>query len=153
MAIPPRLAEAIDALDLAEDRAARIQMLIDLAKRYREVPPAIARRPFDEAHRVPGCESEAFVWVVPAPDGTVALEFAVENPQGISARALAVLLRDALSGRPAAEAAALDPEVVYEVFGRELSMGKALGLTGMVGLARALAAKALAAAPAGSTAG
>lgn len=147
MAIPPRLAETIDALDMAEDRAARIQALIDLAKRYRAVPPAIAPRPFDEAHRVQGCESEAFVWALPGPDGTVRLEFAVENPQGVSARALAVILQDALSGRPAAEAASVDPEVVYEIFGRDLSMGKSMGLMGIVAAVRARAAQL---APAGS---
>ncbi|MFN8423820.1 MAG: hypothetical protein U0470_10735 [Anaerolineae bacterium] len=52
MAIPPRLAEVIDALDMADDRSARIQMIVDIARRYREVPPSVASRPWDEDHRV-----------------------------------------------------------------------------------------------------
>lgn len=129
---PEKLRETLDTLALLPDRADRIQMLIDVADRFREVPESVARRPFPEEHRVPACESEAFVWAEPRGDGTCRYHFAVENPQGISAMALAVILGDALSGLPPDEVAAVPSDVVYEVFGKELSMGKSMGLMGMV---------------------
>jgi cysteine desulfuration protein SufE len=148
--VPPRLAEAIDALDMSEDRSARVQMLIDIARRFRDVPPSVATRPFDRANRVKDCESDAYVWAAPRPDGTLDYHFAVENPQGVSARALAVLLGDALNGRPIEEATALSDDIVYEIFGRELSMGKAMGLMGIAARVRHLARHAPA--PAGNVA-
>jgi len=129
---PEKLQETLDTLALLPDRADRIQMLIDVADRFHEVPESVARRPFPEEHRVPACESEAFVWAEPQGDGTFRYHFAVENPQGISAMALAVILGDALSGLPPDEVAAVPSDVVYEVFGKELSMGKSMGLMGIV---------------------
>jgi cysteine desulfuration protein SufE len=129
---PDKLQETLDTLALLPDRADRIQMLIDVADRFQPVPESIASRPFPEAHRVPACESEAFVWAEPRGDGTFRYHFAVENPQGVSAMALAVILGDALSGLPPEEVAAVPSDVVYEVFGKELSMGKSMGLMGMV---------------------
>ena len=137
--IPEKLAETLETLDLVPDRAERIQLLIDIADRFEEVPPRIARRPFDEEHRVPACESEAFVFTEERPDGTLDFHFAVENPQGISAKAMAVILRDALSGAPLDQVAPVPQDVVYRVFGRELSMGKSMGLMGMVGMVSAMA--------------
>jgi cysteine desulfuration protein SufE len=90
--MPEKLAETLDAIALVPDRADRIQLLIDIASRYREVPPAIATRPFPEESRVPACESEAYVFPEERPDGTLDFHFAVENPQGISAKAMAVSL-------------------------------------------------------------
>ena len=89
--MPDKLAHALEALSLVSDRTERIQMLIDIAERFREVPPRLASRPFPPEHQVPACESEAYVWGEPRPDGTLDFHFAVENPQGISARALAVI--------------------------------------------------------------
>jgi cysteine desulfuration protein SufE len=63
----------------------------------------------------------------------------VENPQGISAMALAEILRGSLSGAPLEEVAAVPADVVYRIFGRELSMGKSMGLMGMVNMVRAAA--------------
>lgn len=132
--VPEKLQELVDLLALVPDRAERIQMLIDIAGRFEEVPPEVARRPFGEEHRVPACESEAFVWAVERPDGTLGFHFAVENPQGISARAMAVILGEALSGQPLEQVAAVPGDVVYNIFGRELSMGKSMGLMGMVAM-------------------
>lgn len=142
MKVPPRLAEIIDALDMAEDRPARIQMLIDLSRRFREVRPSVATRPWDEAHRVKGCESEVFIWATPHGVGTLDYHFAVDNPQGVTAKALAVILDDVLSGQRAEVAAALSGEIVYDIFGRDLSVGKSIGLTGMVAKVNALARQA-----------
>lgn len=132
--LPEKLSETIDLLQMLPDRSDRIQFLIDVSKRFEEVPPEVATRPFPEENRVPACESEAFVWAVPRPDGTLEYHFAVENPQGISAMAMAVLLGESLSGRPPEEVARVPQSIVYDVFGRELSMGKSMGLMGMVAM-------------------
>ena len=70
------------------------------------------------------------------PGGPFWVRFAVENPQGISARALAVILDESLSGRPLTKLASLSTDLPMEIFGRELSLGKNLGLAGMVGMVR-----------------
>jgi cysteine desulfuration protein SufE len=129
---PPKLQDVIDNLALMGDRNDRIEMLISLAGRYQEVSPEVAERPFDDAHKVPACESEAYAWVTDNPDGTLGLHFAVENPQGISAMAMAAILDRGLSGEPPEVVARVRPEVIYDIFGRELSMGKSMGLMGMV---------------------
>jgi cysteine desulfuration protein SufE len=137
--IPEKLANTLDTLDLITDRSERIQLLIDIAERFKDVPPRIAQRPFLEECRVPACESEAYVWGESRPDGTLDFHFAVENPQGISARAMAVILGDSLSGAPLDQVAAVPQDIVYRVFGRELSMGKSMGLMGMVSMINSLA--------------
>jgi cysteine desulfuration protein SufE len=144
--LPPRLRDHLDMLALMPDRADRIQYLIALADKFQEVPAEVAARPFPESHRVPQCESEAYVWATPRADGSLDFRFAVENPQGISAKALAVILADGLSGEPPAAVAAVPGDVVYAVFGRELSMGKNLGLLGMLQMCQAFARRQLAAA-------
>lgn len=142
MAVPEKLTNTLDALDLIEDRSERIQMLIDVANRFREVPPEIAHRPFPKEAQVPACESEAYVFTEERPDGTLQYHFAVENPQGLSAKAMAVLLNDTLSGAPPEQVAQVPQDIVYRVFGRELSMGKSMGLMSMVGMVAALAKRA-----------
>jgi len=143
--MPEKLARTLETLGMISDRGERIQLLIDIADRFREVPPQIATRPFPEEHRVPACESEAYVWGQVRPDGALDFHFAVENPQGISARAMAVLLGDSLSGAPPEQVAAVPQDIVYKVFGSELSMGKSMGLMGMVSMINNLAKKQLAA--------
>lgn len=140
---PAKLDEILETLELTGDRTERIQLLIDIADRFEEVPPRIARRPFGSDHLVPACESEAYVWGEDRPDGTLDFHFAVENPQGISAKSLAVILDEALSGAPLEQAAEVPQDLVYRVFGRELSMGKSMGLMGMVSMVGALAKQRL----------
>ncbi len=133
---PEKLQEVLDTLALFPDRADRIQMLIGIAERFRCVPDSIAKPPFSADNRVPACESEAYMWAVPRPDGTLAFHFAVENPQGISAKAMAVILEESLSGTPLEQVEQVSADVVYEIFGNELSMGKSMGLTSMVSMAQ-----------------
>ena len=45
---------------------------------------------------------------------------------------MAVILRETLEDAPLAEIAALPADLPYRIFGRELSMGKNMGLLGMV---------------------
>ncbi|HEV8241592.1 MAG TPA: SufE family protein [Thermoanaerobaculia bacterium] len=139
IALPPRLQEHLELVELLPDRADRIQYLISQADHFREVPPEVATRPFPETHRVPQCESEVYVWATPRPDGTLDFHFAVENPQGIAAKALAAILADALPGQPLEAVIAIPGDVVYSLFGRELSMGKNLGLLGMLQMCQAFA--------------
>jgi cysteine desulfuration protein SufE len=151
-ALPPRLQEHLELVELLPDRTDRIQYLISQADHFRDVPPEVATRPFPETHRVPQCESEVYVWATPragtpeGPDGTLDFHFAVENPQGIAAKALAAILADALSGQPLDAVIAVPGDVVYSLFGRELSMGKNLGLLGMLLMCQAFARRQLAAA-------
>lgn len=134
--LPPKLAEVLDNLDFLTDRADRIEALIDFSHRYRGVPPELATRPFPEELKVPACESEAYVFAEDEPAGTLRFHFAVENPQGVSAMALAAILDATLSGLPAAEIARVDPGIIYRIFGNELSMGKSMGLQSMVAMVR-----------------
>lgn len=140
--LPSRLRETLDALAFFPDRVDRIQQLISIADRFRGVPSEVAERPFPEEHRVKGCESEVFVWAKPNPQGTLDLHFAVENPQGVSAMALAVILEEGLSGVPLEEVATVPADVVFEIFGHELSMGKSMGLMGMVTAVTSIARRA-----------
>jgi len=140
---PGKLQELLHMLDLIEDRTDRIEMLISMADRFKPVPEAIARPPFPETARVPHCESEVFVFPEKLHDGRLKFHFAVENPQGISAMATAVILDQCLSGQPLEEVARVDPGIVYSIFGRELSTGKGLGLTGMVSMVQHAAARSL----------
>jgi cysteine desulfuration protein SufE len=142
--LPPKLDDLLATLDLLEDRTDRIQYLIDVAERFEDVPERIATRPFPEDHRVAGCESEAFVWAERRGDGTLDYHFAVENPQGVSAKSLAVILDETLSGTRPEDAARVPSDVVYRIFGNELSMGKSMGLIGMVCKLQAEAKKAAA---------
>jgi cysteine desulfuration protein SufE len=142
--LPPGLRSVLDDLARLPDRAERIEALISTARRFIPVAAEVAPRPYPDAAKVPACESQAYLFTTPRPDGTLDLHFAVENPQGISAMALATILRESLSGAPLDEVASVPTDVVYDIFGSELSMGKSMGLTGMVAMAAAAARRAAA---------
>jgi cysteine desulfuration protein SufE len=138
--LPEKLERLVASLEGLE-RPDRIQMLVDIAGQFRPVPPRIAVRPYPVERRVPGCESEAYVWAEPKPDGTQTYHFAVENPQGLSAKALAAILGKYLSGAPLDKVVSVPGDVIYRIFGRELSMGKSMGLMGIIDMVRAVAKK------------
>jgi len=140
---PQKLANLVEYLRFAGDRDERVHMLIDIARRFRGVPERIARRPFPKSHLTPACESEAYVWSEELPNQTLKFYFAVENPQGIAAKAMAVILDETLSGEPALQVSSTSSEVVYQIFGRDLSMGKSMGLMSMFSMVRASAKKYL----------
>lgn len=140
--LPEKLQEMVDLFSTVTNRDERAQLLIEMADQFQEVPARIACRPFPEEHRVQRCESEAYVWLEPLADGTVKYHFAVENPQGLSAKAMAVILDEALSGKAPQEMEKVPTDVVFEFFGKTLSMGKGQGLMGMVTLAKYLASRA-----------
>jgi cysteine desulfuration protein SufE len=140
MEIPQKMAELLDTLGMVDNEDERSAMLIDFAGRFKEVPREIASRPFSEDRKVKYCESEAYVWDVEKPDGTLQFYFAVENPSGISAKALAYLLNKGLSGQPLEEVASISPDIVRKIFRENISMGKGMGLMSMVDTVRLLAA-------------
>jgi cysteine desulfuration protein SufE len=128
------------------DRTERGELLIEAADRFHEVPPEVATRPFPEENHVQRCESDAYVWAKDLPDGTLKFYFAVENPQGLSARAWSVILDETLSGQPVEQVAATPPDVVFQIFGKDISMGKGQGLMGILAHVTHAAKRRLAAA-------
>lgn len=142
---PPKLAEVLEDFSLITDRAERQDYLIDIADHFDEVrvPEDVATQPYDEAHRVPACESEAFVWALDNPDGTLKFRFDVLNPQGLSAMAMSVLLDQTCSGAPLTQVAQVPADIVFQIFGKEISMGKGQGLMGIVAMVQHEAQKRL----------
>jgi len=138
-----KLETLLETFDMFPDPADRTNLLLDYADQFREVPPEVATRPFPESHHVPQCESDAYIWAMKNPDGTLKLYFAVENPSGVSAKALATILDRTLSGQPARDIATVDCGIVERIFRRNISMGKGMGLMAMVDGVRALAKRAL----------
>jgi cysteine desulfuration protein SufE len=143
--LPEKLQQVVDMFQMF-DPADRTDMLLGYADKFTDVPPAIATRPFARSHQIPQCESDAYVWAQKQADGTLNLYFAVENPSGISAKALAAILDKTLSGLPASEIATINTDIVEKIFRQNISMGKGMGLMSMVQAVQALA-KAAAANP------
>jgi cysteine desulfuration protein SufE len=143
--IPQQLQEVLEDFEWIQDRTERTEYLIELADRFPEVkvPERIATQPYPEDHRVPHCESDAFVWVEENADGTLKFWFDVLNPQGLSAKAMSVVLDQSLSGQPLEQVAEVKPEIVFDLFGKNISMGKGQGLMGIVAVAQNEALKRL----------
>jgi cysteine desulfuration protein SufE len=135
-AIPEKLTRLLEMYSGIEDRSERIQLLIDTAERFKRVlvPERLASRPYPQDKLVPGCESQAYVWAEELPDKTLKYYFAVENPQGISAMATAVIFDETLSGAPPEQILQVPIDAIYTIFGNELSMGKSMGLMGILAM-------------------
>ncbi len=136
--MPDKLQQLIDTFQMF-DPADRTSMLLSYADQFEEVPASIATRPFPKSHQIPQCESDAYAWAQRHRDGTLKLYFAVENPSGISAKALAAILDKTLSGLPASEIATINADIVEKLFRQNISMGKGIGLMSMVQAVQALA--------------
>jgi cysteine desulfuration protein SufE len=136
---PQKLQYFLDDIRDIRDRTLRGDILIELSDRFQEVPPSVATRPFPAANKVPACESDAYVWATHLPDGTLKFYFAVENPQGVSAKSLAVILDENLSGLSPSEIATISEDLVHEIFGPGVAMGKGEGLMGIVRSVKSLA--------------
>lgn len=136
--MPDKLQQLVDMFQMF-DPADRTSLLLSYADQFKEVPSSIATRPFPKSHQIPQCESDAYAWAQKMPDGTLQLYFAVENPSGVSAKALAAILDKTLSGLPAAEIATVNTDIVEKIFRQNISMGKGMGLMSMVQAVGALA--------------
>ena len=143
MPYPPKLQAVIDTFAMF-DPADRTNMLLSYADKFVEVPPEVATRPFAKSHQIPQCESDAYAWAMKQPDGTLKLWFAVENPSGVSAKALAAILDRTLSGLTPEEISQVDASIVEGLFRQNISMGKGMGLMSMVEAVRSLAKAAAA---------
>lgn len=137
--IPQKLRLLLETFDGIEDMEQRMSLLVSYAEQFKEVPRSVATPPYPEEARVAYCESDAFVWALPGPGGSLQLHFAVGNPSGVSAKALCAVLEKTLSGSPAAEIAAVTPDIVARIFRQNISMGKGMGLMGIVERVRDLA--------------
>jgi sulfur transfer protein SufE len=134
--IPEKLTETLEDFSLITDRNERADYLIEIADRFPavRVAPEVAVPPYDEGRKVPACESDAYVWALDNPDGTLTYRFDVLNPQGLSAMAMAVILDECCSGAPLDQVADIPTDIVFKIFGREISMGKGQGLMGIVAM-------------------
>ena len=138
MPYPAKLQAVVDMFAMF-DTPDRTNMLLSYADQFREVPADVAQRPFDKSHQIPQCESDAYAWAMKQPDGTLQLWFAVENPSGVSAKAVAAILDKTLSGLTPEEIATIDTDLVEKLFRQNISMGKGMGLMSMVEAVRSLA--------------
>ena len=129
-----KLQDHLDTLALFPDRQDRIEALLALADEYK--PHGPEEVPRTQECKVPGCESEVFVNTVKLPTGGLKFMYAVDNPQGISAMVMARILEDSLTGASKEEIASVSEDIVFEIFGKELSMGKNLGLTNMIRISK-----------------
>lgn len=140
---PEKLRDIVEVFDEVSPHE-RAEILLDYSDRFVEVPPAVAVRPFPEENRVQRCESEAYVFAEPIDEaGTFNFHFAVENPQGVSARALGAILQESLSGGTIEDVLNIPDDIVTRLFGKRISMGKGEGLLGMVALLKFFAQRAV----------
>jgi cysteine desulfuration protein SufE len=141
---PEKLLKLLADFDWITDRNQRTELLIHYADQFEPVPERIATSPYPEEQRVPACESDAFVWVEQNPDHSLHYYFAVENPQGLSAMAMASILNQTVNDLPPEQIVQIQDDIVLDLFGREISMGKGRGLTGIVSMVRGYAQRYLA---------
>lgn len=139
--MPEALREVLEAF--AESPADRNAMLIEYSDQFRGVPERIATRPFPLSNQVPHCESDTYVFVEPmeaSSDPRLQFFFAVENPFGVSARALSAILDQTVNGMPASVIAGMPiDDLVPTLFGRNVSMGKGQGLLSIASVVKSLA--------------
>lgn len=136
--LPEKLADLVQELSLT-DQETRAEILIELSDHFQQVATDIASSPYPEESRVPGCESEVFIFTTKRDDSNYDFHFAIENPQGISAMAMAAIIQETLNGIPAEQIRAIPNDIAYQIFGRTLSMGKGQGLMGMIAMVKQLA--------------
>ncbi|MFV2015315.1 MAG: SufE family protein [Candidatus Heimdallarchaeota archaeon] len=133
---PSKLKELIEEFKLIESRNDRMDMLIYYADEFMEVSDEIISRPYPEENRVPSCESGAFIFSELYHNGNIHFHFAVDNPQGISAKAMAVIVEKTISGESPEVVSKIREEIIYDFFGKNLSMGRNMGLTSMITVIR-----------------
>ncbi|PJF48804.1 MAG: hypothetical protein D6709_04525 [Chloroflexi bacterium] len=140
---PEKLREVLEIF--AANPGERNHMLIEYSDQFQGVPERIAKRPYPQSNQVPHCESDSYVFVEPIGDSAggpprLKFYFAVENPFGVSARALSAILDSTISGLPADEIANMPIEdIVPTLFGKNISMGKGQGLLSIAAVVKRLA--------------
>ncbi len=131
------IAEIRDELDVFDDWMDRYQFIIELG---RKLPPFPAEW-MDDAHRVPGCQSQ--VWMQAHMEGD-ALYLAGASDAAIVSGLVALLLR-VYSGRPPAEILATDPAFLSDLgLIAALSTNRGNGVASMAQAIQSVARAALA---------
>src|SRR4051794_770459 len=116
--LPEKLANTLETLGMITDRGERIQLLIDIADRFREVSPGIARRPFAEGNRVPARGSGGVRGGRAAPGGYAGFPLRGRESAGDPRKGSGGVVRRRPFRRAAGAVAAVPQDVVYQVFGR-----------------------------------
>jgi sulfur transfer protein SufE len=129
---PEKLQSVINELSSIPEEYDRMALLIDYAEKFGDVPKEITQKPFPPEVKVPFCESGVSVFTRMQDDGTLKFYFYIDNPQGISAQALASIFQETLNGLEPEEIIKIPHDIVYDIFGSSLSMGKNMGLTGIL---------------------
>ncbi|HLG32565.1 MAG TPA: SufE family protein [Ignavibacteriaceae bacterium] len=130
--LPPKLNEMLEKFSGLKNKTEKINLLIEYADKFKEVPPEVAVRPFPDENEVQFCESGAYVWTRLQINNTLKFYFAVENPQGVSARALSAILDISLTGETPADVLTVPDDIVLKIFGEDLLKGKNMGLVGIL---------------------
>lgn len=130
--LPDALKLLLEEFDSIDDPLLRAELLIEYGEQFQQPSERVASRPYPPENKVPACESDAYLFYVYNNKRTLEFFFAVENPQGISAKALATILQETLSGSKPEELLEIDESIAHRIFGKELSMGKGLGLGSMI---------------------
>jgi cysteine desulfuration protein SufE len=131
----PSFAEIADNLSLLDDWQDRDQYVMELG----EMLPELTDDERSPASKVSGCQSQ--VWVISEKDGD-AIRFRADSDARL-VKGRAAILVALLSGRPAAEIVAADPEQAFSDIGlrANLSLGRANGLRSMIARMKADAAR------------
>jgi sulfur transfer protein SufE len=129
--LPQKLQDLIEMLASFPDDE-RINILIDYGEKLAAVPEDVAVKPYPVENKVSYCESDAYVWSRRMPDKSLKFYFAVENPQGLSAKALSAILDKTLSGESPQDIVNIDDSLLPMIFGGGLSTRKQMGLAGII---------------------
>jgi sulfur transfer protein SufE len=140
--LPSELQDILALVEGTQDYEEKCDLLIEFAGSFKPCDPNKYTYPYDKNHQVPGCESEVYLWVNKNAEGAFSFDVIVENPQGISAKALAQILIEGLRSANADAIQAIPEDTVYRIFGTSLSMGKGQGLMGMIRLLKHLVKQA-----------
>lgn len=139
--IPQQLNDIIEDFSFITDRHEHAAYITEIADRFpaAQIKADMVTQPYDEQNKVPACESEAYVWAFPNADGTLSYYFAVQNPQGLSAMAMAVILHESCTSTPLAQVVSIPDDVIFKIFGQDISMGRGEGLMNMVRMVKSAA--------------
>ncbi len=122
------------------DRQTRLELLLDYSKRLPPLPAHLIAARDQGLNRVHECQSPVYLYLVPE-NGGVRL-YADAPREAPTVRGFVSVLERAIQGAPAAEAAALPPDLLEQLgLAEALGMTRMQGLTAIVGQIRRMAAE------------
>ena len=123
----PSVQERLDAI-VAEfaglDAREKLELLVDFARGLPPLPPEYERRKAAEDQRVHECQTPVYLWT--ESDRGAARLVASVAEEAPTVKGFVAILAEAVAGRPVAEAAALDEDILERT-----------GLAGVLGMMRA----------------